>query len=158
MELSQIRQAARSRGLSWAAVQAAYWELKEAERAKRQRSNEVRQSAWMLATASTPGCWPFWRHGFWARWGHKLAAGSDFTVVPGYDEIGQEMGGLFPEYSGDDGTERLFGFLFSPYDRMPSREELYQKALDRAEYEQRYARSASLSLSQNPPEPLPDDF
>ena len=86
-----------------------------------------------MATASTPGCWPFWRHGFLARWGDKLAKGADYTCVPGYDDLAQEVAAVHPEYSGDDGTERLFDILFSPYNRMPSAEELYRQALELAE-------------------------
>jgi len=129
--LNQFRREAKARGLSWAAVEAAYWEIKQAEREKRERPNEVRQAAWSMAT--TPGCWSFWRHGFCARWGRKVER-HDFTAVPGYDEIGQEIASWFPEYADDGGTERLFEFLFSPYDRMPTREEMYRKAIELAEY------------------------
>lgn len=129
--LNQFRREAKARGLSWAAVQAAYGEVKLAEREKRERPNEVRQAAWCMAT--TPGCWSFWRHGFCARWGRRVER-HDYTAVPGYDLIGQELASWFPEYADDDGTERLFEFLFSPYDRMPTREELYCKAIDLAEY------------------------
>jgi len=49
--LNQFRREAKARGLSWAAVEAAYWEIKQAEREKRERPNEVRQAAWCMATA-----------------------------------------------------------------------------------------------------------
>lgn len=130
--LYEIRREAQDRGLRWADVADAYREIKALEWEKRQRPNEVRQHAWMMATASVPGCWSFWRHGFSARWGRKLAKGQDYTCVPGYDEIGQQIGTAFAEYGGDDGTEQLFEFLFSPYDKLPERTELYRKALEMA--------------------------
>lgn len=129
----RVKQEARRRGLPWSAVQDAYREVKRAEWEKRQRPNEIRSTAWFMATASTPRSWPFWRHGFYSRWGHKIARGADHTCIPGYDEIAQSIGGEFPEYAGDDGTERLFEFLLSPYDKLPSREEMYDAALDLAE-------------------------
>jgi len=131
--MRRIKQEARRRGLAWSAVEDAYREVKAAEREKRERPNEIRSFAWFIATASTPGSWPFWRHGFYSRWGHRIARGADYTVIPGYDEIGQQIGGAFPEYTDDTGTERLFEFLLSPYDKLPSREEMYDAALDLAE-------------------------
>lgn len=128
--LYEIRREAQERGLGWSDVQDAYREVKAREWEKRQRPNEIREHAWMMHTASVPGCWPFWRHGFLARFGRQLARGKDHTCVPGYDEIGQQIGTAFGEYAGDDGTERLWEFLFSPYDKLPSREELYRKAMD----------------------------
>lgn len=133
--LTKLRREVNARGLDWAAVQAAYSELKQTERDQRERPNEVRQAAWCMAVGSTPASWPFWRHGFEARWGRKLARGSDYSCVPGYDEIAQQIAGEFPEYDTDDGTERLFDFLFSPYDRMPDRETIYRKAMDLVEWE-----------------------
>lgn len=129
----QYRQEARERGIKWAVVLAIYTELKAEERGKRERPNEVRAAAWTMHTASVPGCWPFWRHGFLSRFGRRIAKGADHTVVAGYDEIAQQIGTWFPEYADDDGTERLWDFLLSPYDKMPPAEELYRKAIDRAE-------------------------
>ena len=131
--MCEFRQQARRLGLSWSAVQAAYCQLKQSEREKRERPNAVRQAAWTMVTANTPGSWPFWRHGFCARWGRKIAQDHDYTIVPGYDEISQEVGWYFPEYADDTGTERLWDFLFSPHDKLPTREELYRKAIDLAE-------------------------
>lgn len=130
--LAELRREAKVRGLSWADVRAAYREIKAQEWEKRQRPNEIRQVAWCVATSR--GCWPFWRHGFYARWGARVER-SDYTAVPGYDLIGQTVATEFPEYGTDDGTERLFEFLLSPYDRMPDRETLYQWAMDRVERE-----------------------
>ena len=131
--LTEIRQEARRRGLDWAAVEAAYREVKAMEREKREHPNEIRASAWMLYTASSPGCWDFWRHGFLARFGHRLARGADHTIIPGYDEIAQQIATMYPDFAGDDDTARLWDFLLSPYDRLPSREEMYRKALELAE-------------------------
>jgi hypothetical protein len=128
--LDALRREARSHGIPWCDVQDAYRDLKSQEWENRQYPNEIRQAAWTMATGSTPGAWPFWRHGFTSRWGARVER-SDFTAVPGYDEIAQEIGSLFPEYAGPDGTERLFEFLFSPYRRMPLAETLYRQAIDR---------------------------
>ncbi len=114
-------------------IREAYRQIKAGERDKRRRPNEVRATAWWMFTASTPGSWPFWRHGFVARFGRRLARGADFTIIPGYDEIGQEIATQFPEYAGDDGTERLWAFLLSPYDRLPGRDEMMRKARSLAE-------------------------
>ncbi len=132
---NQIRREATDRGLTWPAVQAAYCEIKEAEKARREQPNAVREAAWCMATASTPASWPFWRHGFSSRWGARVER-HDYTAVPGYDEIGQQIATWFPEYATDDGTERLFDFLLSPYDKLPTREEIYQKAISRLEWQE----------------------
>jgi len=125
----QLRREARARGLRWGDVVDAYRELKARQWEARERPNEIRQAAWMMANGSTPGNWPFWRHGFVARWGAKVDR-HDFTAIPGYDEIGQQIAGEFPEYAHDAGTEELFEFLLGPYDRMPAAERIYQEAMD----------------------------
>jgi hypothetical protein len=131
--LSGFRTEAKRRGIPWKTVWDIYCELKAAEWQKREYPNEIRQAAWFLVTARRPGCWPFWRHGFSARWGKKIAKGHDFTIVPGYDTLGQELATLHPEYNTPDGTERLFEFLFSPYDKMPAAEMLLRQAFEKAE-------------------------
>lgn len=131
-----IRQEARRRGLDWEAVREAYCELREMETVKRERPNEVRQVAWTLATASTPGSWPFWRHGFVSRWGRRVDQ-HDYTVIPAYDEIAQEIATEFPEYAGPDGAQELFDFLLSPYDRLPTADQLYRRAMDHVEWSRR---------------------
>ena len=39
---------------------------------------------------------------------------------------------MFPEYAADDGCERLWEFLLSPYNRMPTREVMLARAVDQA--------------------------
>jgi len=130
--ITTIRREARDRNLPWPAVQDAYRQIKEDEREKRERPNAIRERAWCMAV---PVGWhPFWSFGFQSQWGKKVAE-LDHTVIPGYDEIAQEIGWEFPEYANDTGTERLFDFLLSPYDRMPSAEEMYRRAMDRVEFE-----------------------
>ncbi len=131
--MNELRQEARDRNLPWSAVEAAYRDVKAAEWENRRVPNEVRSFAWMLFTASRPGCWPFWRHGFLSRYGRRLARGADHTIIPGYDEITGQVAGSFPQYATPDGEDRLWSFLLSPYDKLPDRHTLYQKALDLAE-------------------------
>lgn len=130
--LTIIRRETRDRNLPWLSVQDAYRQIRHEEWEKRQRPREIRRAAWCMATS--PGCWPFWGIGFQKRWG-KRAAELDYTVVPRYDEIVQEIGWYFPEYAHDNGAEELFEFLFRPYDRMPSAEEMYRQAMDRVDFE-----------------------
>lgn len=131
--LSEVRTEAKRRGLRWAHVRDCYRLIKEQEAAKRQHANEVRQTAWYIVKARSPGCWSFWRVGFQHCFAEPVARGKDLTAIPGYDTIAQELTWQFPEYAGPDGTERLWDFLLSPYDRMPPTDELYRKALDLAE-------------------------
>ena len=127
-----IRDESRRRGLDWDVVWDVYCELRVMEIAKRERVNEVREAAWMMATASRPNAWPFWRHGFVSRWGRQVDL-HDYTAIPGYDEIHQAIATQFPEYAGPDGTERLFDLLLSPYDRLPTADQLYRRAMDHLE-------------------------
>ena len=133
MTTKEARREARGRGLPWSAVQEAYYELKEREWAKRERPNEVREAAWMIANAHAPGSWGFWRHGFERRFGRRVYL-SDYTAIPNYDTIAQQIGWYYPEYATDDGTERLFDFLMSPHQTYPTRERLLREALDRVEH------------------------
>ncbi len=130
--LLHVRREAKRLGLPFSVVRDAYRQIKDAEREKRERPNDIRATAWMMAVAGTPGSWPFWRHGFYSRYRRRLARGADYTCIPGYDEIGQQIGTQFPEYGGDDGTERLFSFLLSPHDKLPEREKMYWQAVDLA--------------------------
>jgi hypothetical protein len=125
-----LKREARQRGLCWADVRECYAELRETERERRQHPNELRETAWCIAT--TPGSWPFWRHGFLSRFGRLVARGKDYTSIPRYDTIAQEVAWHFPEYTDDHGTARLWDFLLSPYDRLPDAETLWRKAIEMA--------------------------
>lgn len=79
-----------------------------------------------------PYAWGWWRVGFQHTYGARVER-ADFTAVPGYDGLAQEVAGRFPEYADDDGTARLWAFLLSPYDPLPRREVLMRRAMDRLE-------------------------
>jgi hypothetical protein len=132
MSIADVKAEVKARGLKWADVRDCFEWLWEQEREKREHPNAVREYAWQIATS--PGCWPFWRHGFWKRWGIRLErSGKDYTSIPRYDLIGQAVASEFPEYETHDGTERLFEFLLSRYDRLPDREKVYRHAMDHLE-------------------------
>ena len=85
----------------------------------------------MNAAALEPHLGCFWKSGFtcqWKRWPKLLER--DYTVIRNHDVIAQEVASHFPEYEGDDGTEQLFGELLSEYDPMPSRETMFNMAMD----------------------------
>ena len=128
--LSSVQHGGRN---DWDTVLALYEEIKIEEREAREPANEVRRTAWHAVVGHNSGSAPFWRHGFAKRFGRRVDL-HDYTAVPGYDEIAQEIATIFPEYAHDSGTEELFAFLFSPYNRLPSREEMFRKAFVRAAY------------------------
>lgn len=125
--LHEVRREAKRLGLPWRAVRDAYRVVKAAEWERRQHVNDVRETAWCLATPRS--CWPFWRHGFLSRFGRLIARGADYTAIPGHDLLAQSIASYFPEYAADDGPERLWAMLLSPYDRMPTQRSLYLAAL-----------------------------
>ena len=125
----EIRHRARLLKVPWGDVRVAYNDVKEHERLKRARANQVRETAWCYATTNTPRAWPFWRHGFSGRYARRVDA-HDYTIIPGYDELHQQIAHEFPEWDGENGIERLWDFLLSPYDKMPPVIELYERALD----------------------------
>lgn len=127
-----IRAEATDRGLYWPAVLEAYDQIRTEWKTRHEHPDEVRRAAWAIASSS--GCYPFWRFGFQKRWGKRVEE-LDHTIVPRYDEIAQEVAWYFPEYSGDDGAERLFDFLFSIREPMPSAETMYRQAMDRVEFD-----------------------
>lgn len=89
----------------------------------------MRSTAWYFYTARTPWAWPFWRIGFRSRF-ERLVDAHDFKAVPGFDTLHQEIAGTFPEFADDDGCERLWSFLLSPYNPVPKRAELLARALE----------------------------
>ena len=140
------RREARQRGIPFDLVEGVYEELAAAERDKREHDNAVREYAWTHAV--TPGSWPFWRHGFFSRWG-KLIEEGDYTYVPGFDHLATIVAGRFPEYAGRDGCARLWAFLMSPYNKLPAPIELWERALDRAA--DLHARRAEWQCSSSEP-------
>ena len=80
-----------------------------------------------MVTGNEPYRKPYWRFGFSRLWGKKVSE-ADYTVLPWHDEVGQEIATIFPEYDHDAGTAELFEFLFSVYDKMPSRADMLRKA------------------------------
>lgn len=128
----ELQREARRRGLAWDDVRGVFEQLWEGEKLKRERANEVRQTAWFYHRAAFPLCWPFWRHGFVSRWGARVER-ADYTVIPGYDELWQEVSWRFPEYAHDGGCQELWDFLLAPYDKLPEREEVYRRAIELVE-------------------------
>lgn len=131
--IDEVKREAKAAGIAWAQVQGAAAELLQREREARAHANEVREAAWCSYTSK--GCWPFWRHGFLARLGHKVEGG-DYTRIPGYDTLAASIASRYPEYAGDEGCAALWGFLLSPFERMKARSEIYAEALEWVKQEQ----------------------
>lgn len=130
MNVAELKTEATARGLNWSDVQDAFEEVQGQEMEKRSHSDLVRQSAWHLKTALEPHLSCFWRYGFakpWKRWPKLLER--DYTVIANHDVLAQEVASHFPEYTKDDGAERLFGELLTEHDPMPSRETMYAMAM-----------------------------
>lgn len=133
--LAEIRAEAKRLGIPWVDVIAAKNSLVACEREARELTDGVREYAWHRHVGGASGSAPFWRHGFVARFGHKIARGADFTCIPGYDLIAASVGEAYPQFAGDtagdvSGTESLWEFLLSDYKPWPSREKFYWDALD----------------------------
>ncbi len=124
---------ARDRNLPWSMVREAFLTILAEEQAKIEHPRQIRRDAWMMHTATTPSCWPFWWTGFRNRFGRRLAQGCDYTIIPGYDTIGQQIGSWYPEWQNN--TEGLWEFLLSDYERTPGRDTIYKQAMDRVEFE-----------------------
>jgi hypothetical protein len=136
--LRELKTEAKRLGVTWGDVLDEYAIVKSIELERRERPREIRKTAWHALVGSQSGSAPFWRHGFLARFGRQLARGADYTCVRGYDDIRQSVTQTFPEFldppgESGRGTEDLFEFLFSPYDPMPSREQMLREALARIE-------------------------
>ena len=139
MNRDELKREARKAGLAWDDVQAMFAMLWEGEKLKRERANQVRAAAWFYHRAQHPRCWPFWRHGFVSRYGRRVEK-ADYTVIPGYDTLWQEVSWSFAEYAHDGGCQELWDFLLSPYDKLPEREEVYRRAIERLVGERRKSR------------------
>lgn len=124
--VAEVRAECKRLGIPFDAVRDAKRAMQDAERAARERNNEIRQVAW--GTATSRGCWPFWRFGFRARWGRRYDE-NDHTAIPGYDLIHQVVASQFPEFDTPDGECRLFEFLMSPYERFTPPAEMWWQAV-----------------------------
>lgn len=132
--VTQLKRDAKQAGINWNDVIECKNDLVSQSLYANEREQEVRKIAWHTYVGSSSGSAPFWRHGFSKRFAKKLAKGADYTCIPGYDEIALAVSSEWPEFANDDdscdGTARLFDFLFQPYKRLPSRDELYAQAFD----------------------------
>lgn len=133
--ITEVRREAKRLGIAWRELVAAKNHLIAVEREIRELTDGVRQYAWRRHVGGQSGSAPFWRHGFVARFGHRLARGADFTCIPGYDLIADSVGREYPQFGGDtagdvSGTEVLWEFLLSDYVPWPSREKFYWDALE----------------------------
>lgn len=113
--------------LKQADVNALARDLRDMARESRAYHAEIRQLAWKCANPHSPGSWPFWRHGFASRFGRRVDI-RGYTGIPNYDGIAQQVAWHYPEYATEDGIDRLFELLMSPYDRLPSHDELIEQA------------------------------
>lgn len=125
--LARRRPATKRRRISSRDLRQAIAEVRAIEREKRERANEIRQTAWCHFKFNRPLMWSWWQTGFAHNYGKRVER-SDFTAIPGYDTLAQEMAALFPEYSDDDGCARQWDFLLSPYETLPPRANLVRQA------------------------------
>lgn len=107
-------------------------EIKAEQFAKRERGIEIRKAATAAYFGDQFAIW--WAIAFKCRLGKQVADG-DLTRIVGYDTLAASMAHEFPEFSDDDGPARLWGFLLSPHDPMPQREEIERMARERLEYQ-----------------------
>jgi len=129
MSVSAIKREAARRGVEWQTVQDVFAELRRLDFNQKDYPNEIRRFAWYCVTANEPRCQQFWRLGFASRYGKRVEK-SDYTAIPGYDLILQEVASKFPEFSHADGESRLFDFLFSDYVPYRPLSDVWAEALD----------------------------
>lgn len=147
--LPEIRAEAKRLGIPWAWVLAAKDQLIRDEREHRGYRNGIRMYAWHSCVGADSGSAPFWRHGFQARFAARFARGADFTIIPGYDLIAQEVASQFPEFEGEhagdvSGCNTLWEFLLSSYEPWPPRETFYWKAIDQLQEQRALATEEEL--------------
>lgn len=114
------------------ALRAALAEVTAEQFAKRERAVEIRRAA--TAAYFGPQFERWWAIAFRVRLGKHFADGHDFSSVVGHDTLAATIALEFPEFADDDGPQRLWDFLMSPHDAMPSREKLLELARERVEY------------------------
>ena len=107
-------------------------EIRAEQFAKRERGIEIRKAATAAYFGDEFAIW--WAIAFKCRLG-KQVDGGDLTMIVGYDTLASSMAYEFPEFADDDGPARLWDFLLSPHDPMPSREVIERMAQDRLEYQ-----------------------
>lgn len=124
-----LRREAICRGLEWADVQDCFELLQEALEGRFAHADEIRRAAWGFATAGQPRLRHQWRNGFAGKYGRQVAA-RDYTVIPRYDEIAQQIAWWFPEFADDTGCERLWDSLLAPPEPRPDWRALYRAAME----------------------------
>lgn len=126
----QIRNDCAERGIDAVVVAQIREGMKAELEAGPCRRREMRQLAWQLFHANHRGVHPFWRHGFRAHWGKRVDA-HDYTVIPGYDELFEEVTNEFPEWRERDMSD-FYDELLSPCPRLETAAELWNRAFDAA--------------------------
>ena len=129
-KIRELREHARSLALPWPLVCDVKRDLAREDREAKDHPRSIRQVATYIAFASTPYRWSWWRIALQDVWG-EIYAERDHTAILGYDEIHQQVATQFREFDADDGEERLFAFLMSPFaEHYATAAELYQQAID----------------------------
>lgn len=126
--INELRAEAKQLGVPWSWVLELKEELIQLASESRAPRVEARQEAWFCYVGRKSGSAPFWRHGFQSRFGRRLAQGSDYTIIPCYDEIADAVRQMAEEYSAWDSAE-IWDFLLSDYEPWPPREHFYWEAL-----------------------------
>lgn len=126
--IKELRETASREGIPWKWVRDLKNELVRLEEEKRAATVRARQVAWWRYVGQNSGSAPFWRHGFAARFEHRIARGADYTIIPGYDEIAYTLRSTVGEYSEWE-TDDVWEFLLSDYEPQRPREVFYAEAL-----------------------------
>ena len=132
MTVRDIVQQAKEAGVRYSDLLDYKRQVEMEEWSRRERPWAVRRAAWRIHTGSSPWLWAIWPFGFQREATKHNCYEGDYTTFPGYDEIHDGIKREFPEYDTGDGEQRLFDYLFSPANPMPTPSELWAEALDRA--------------------------
>jgi hypothetical protein len=130
-ELLRAKRAARALNVPWEAVTRERDRLRQNELDKRGHLDEARQAAWgsfiaLNRWSASQAAW--WRNGFQRVFRKRIARGSDFTIIPRYDEIADSVRESCPEFSGHD-EAAIWEFLLSDYEERKPIWEHYEHAI-----------------------------
>lgn len=130
MTKTQAKRIARQHSIDFTIVERVHQDIRRGLESQLKPAWELRREAYRILA---PTCQTWWR-----TFGNQSIRefdgafiDGDYTRIPRFDEVADELVGQFPEFvSIDSPSETLFEFIRSPYQRMPPESETWPLAID----------------------------
>lgn len=134
MNLRTMKRLAAEYDVQWTDIEARAAEIHAVAVQSNAREYEIRRAAYQSVCPPAKRHMPYWKSfGQWnnPRYRGAFGGGNDWTVIPNWDSVAEELAGMFPELWNDNRpAETLYQLIIAPVSQTPTLREALAMAFD----------------------------